>query len=165
MAAMRAGNYLSDAAKYGGVGYSTVKRWIKWGHPEYDPANDTDAKNPPPKALAKYRTFRAALEAAEASAIVEAVAELRAAGKKDWRAAEAFLKRRASATWGTDHVAVDHSGEVAMAGPVLDALAEYADVLHDLAAPAPTCTCLPGMADDEYVPGCPTHDPETGAHQ
>lgn len=137
VAAMRAGNYLTDAAAYAGVGYSTVRRWLRWGDPDYNPETDADRSNPAPRALAKYRAFRAAVREAEGAAIVEAVAELRAAGRKDWRAAEAFLKRRASSTWGTDHVAVDHSGEVAVGGPVLDALAEYADVMRELAGEDP----------------------------
>jgi hypothetical protein len=88
--AVRAGNYISVAARYSGVSQDTVHEWIQRGRGE----------DPDRPALKIYRDFASDIDAAEAAAEVAAVLHWRAAMPKDWHSSEKWLERRQPERWG-----------------------------------------------------------------
>lgn len=88
--AIRAGNYASVAARYCGVGESTLAEWLARGR-------GTDSSRPVSKI---YQDFAQAVDEAEAGAEVAAVLHWRAAMPKDWHASERWLDRRIPHRWG-----------------------------------------------------------------
>jgi transposase len=80
-----------------GIDYFTFRRWMQAGEKAR---------------TGKYREFCEAVKRAESTCKANMAAVIaRAANDGDWRAAEAYLKRRDRANWG-DQVAVEHSGDV-----------------------------------------------------
>ena len=94
ISALRAGNYLETAARYGGIAYDTLNDWVKRGHTEKD---------------GKYRQFSEAVENARAEAEVSAVATVRAASRDQWQAAAWWLERSQPGRWGRKD-RVEHEG-------------------------------------------------------
>ena len=86
---VRAGNYVSVAARYCGVGERTLADWIARG-------NGTSER--PSSRL--YVQFVQDLEAAEAGSEVTAVLHWRAAMPKDWHSSERWLRTRLPERWG-----------------------------------------------------------------
>jgi len=85
--AVRGGNYLETAARFAGISYPTLRRWIQ-------KADDPDA---PPE----YEEFRDALEKARADAEVLALAKIqKAATEGAWQASAWYLERSAPEKWG-----------------------------------------------------------------
>jgi len=85
--AVRGGNYLETAARYAGLSYSTLRRWIL-------KADDPDA---PPE----YGEFRDALEKARADAEVASLAKIqKAASEGAWQASAWYLERSWPERWG-----------------------------------------------------------------
>jgi hypothetical protein len=85
--AVRGGNYLETAARYAGLSYSTLRRWIL-------KADDPDA---PPE----YVEFKEALEKARADAEVASLAKIqKAAGEGAWQASAWYLERSWPERWG-----------------------------------------------------------------
>jgi len=80
------GQHLETAARRAGVRPSVVQAWID--------AADT------PQCPMDIAEFVLQVQRAEASAEAQLVEEWRAATDRDWRAAEALLKRRFSERWG-----------------------------------------------------------------
>jgi transposase len=98
--ALRAGNYVEVAARYGGIGYSTMRTWIERGEKETD---------------GPYRDFMEAVEKARAEAEVGMVAVVKNAARTQWQAAAWWLERSFPARWGRrDRTDVDHSGTVTL---------------------------------------------------
>ncbi len=132
---MRAGNYLETAARASGVAPQTVYRWMKFGDPDFDPTSwNADAANQKvPKDLTNYRAFRDAVIRAEAEAEAVAVAVIRRSAVKDgdWKAAEAYLKRRHPTRFG-DRNRIDATVKADVGGPVAAALEDFAAMLDDL---------------------------------
>lgn len=83
--ALKAGATRVDAATSAGVSYITFLSWLKRG--------ETARKG-------EYLEFLNAVTIAEASVRVTLAERLVIAGNDDWRAAEAYLKRRDPANWG-----------------------------------------------------------------
>lgn len=136
---MRAGNYLETAARASGVAPNTVYRWMTFGDPDFDPTtwNEETTHAKVPKDLAPYRTFRDAVTRAEAEAEAVAVAVIRRSAVKDgdWKAAEAYLKRRHPTRFG-DRNRIDANVKADVGGPVAAALEDFAAMLDDLASDA-----------------------------
>jgi hypothetical protein len=85
--AVRGGNYLETAARYAGLSYHTLRRWVL-------KADDPDA---PPE----YREFKEALEKARADAEVASLAKIQKAGSEGaWQASAWFLERSWPERWG-----------------------------------------------------------------
>jgi hypothetical protein len=85
--AVRGGNYLEVAARFAGITYPTLRRWVL-------KADDPDA---PPE----YREFKEALEKARADAEVAALAKIqKAASDGAWQAAAWYLERSWPEKWG-----------------------------------------------------------------
>src|SRR5438046_4172454 len=78
--ALQMGNYRNVAAVYAGISEPTFHRWMADPRPE-------------------FREFRAVVEQAEAEAEVTVVANLVETSKRDYRAAIAWLERRAPDRW------------------------------------------------------------------
>jgi transposase len=78
-------NYAETAAGCAGIGKSTYYRWMKRGE---------DEESGP------YREFKDAVRLAEAEAEMKALAMVRDAAPRDWRAATWFLERRFPHRWG-----------------------------------------------------------------
>jgi transposase len=100
VAAVRAGNHIEPSAVSAGISPATYHRWMKRG---------AKAKS------GIYREFHEAVKWAEADAEVHAVAVVRKAMTKDWRAAFQYLERRHPDRWrrresieheGTQHLVV-----------------------------------------------------------
>src|SRR4051812_28516672 len=100
---VRAGNYLAAAARAAGVSDNTARKWLRRGE-------GTDDREQAPE----FAVFAAAVRHAEAEAEDHAVAALNDAMLVDWRAAEAFLKRRFPDRRG-DRAALEHSGGLGLA--------------------------------------------------
>lgn len=88
--AIRAGNYLTVAARYCGVSPTVVHEWIARGRGEH-------SRMPRAKV---YTDFANAVDEAEAGAEVAAVLHWRSAMPKDWHSSEKWLKVRQPERWG-----------------------------------------------------------------
>lgn len=87
ISAVRGGNYLSTAAQFAGISYSTLRRWIL-------KADDPDAPD-------EYRVFREEIEKAQADGEVAALAKInKAASEGAWQAAAWYLERSRPESWG-----------------------------------------------------------------
>ena len=85
-----------DAAESAGVWYNTFNEWMKSGE---------EAKS------GKFYEFNVAVRQAEAQCRLNMTRVIQsAAAKGDWKAAEAYLKKRDRANWG-DNVDVTSGGE------------------------------------------------------
>lgn len=93
---MKQGNYLETAAAAAGVWSDTVRSWVRRGVKE---ADRRERGLRPRESEEPFLTFAADFKAAEAVAEADAVKALIEAGKQDWRAMEAFLKRRHPRRW------------------------------------------------------------------
>ena len=94
--ALQIGATYKDAAEAAGVDYDTYNEWIKAGKA---------AKS------GRFYEFSEAVRKAEAQARLNYLSTIaQAAAKGDWKAAEAFLKRRDRANWG-DAVDVTTGGQ------------------------------------------------------
>lgn len=87
--AVRAGNYVSVAARYCGVSEKTLFDWLQRGRGEH----------PTRSASRIFVDFVRDLDAAEAGGEVAAVLHWRAAMPKDWHSAEKWLKVRQPERW------------------------------------------------------------------
>ena len=87
--AIRAGNHLNVAARYGGVSYGTLMMWMDKGR-KAKSRNGRDGI---------YLEFLEAVEEAEAGAEVAAVLHWRSAMPKDWKAAQKFLEVKYGERW------------------------------------------------------------------
>ena len=83
--ALNAGATRVDAANSAGIDYLTFLRWLQRG--EKSTKGD-------------YRDFCNAVTRAEADVRISLANSLAVQGKTDWRAAEAYLKRRDPVNWG-----------------------------------------------------------------
>lgn len=92
--AIRAGNYANVAARYAGIDESTFYRWLERGENE-------------PSGI--YCEFRKSVKDAESTAEVQAVAEVRAAGRESWQASMTWLERKFPDRWGRKEKH-EHSG-------------------------------------------------------
>ena len=94
--ALQIGATYKDAAEAAGVDYDTYNEWIKAGKA---------AKS------GRFYEFSEAVRKSEAQARLNYLSTIaQAAAKGDWKAAEAFLKRRDRANWG-DTVDVTTGGD------------------------------------------------------
>ena len=94
--ALQIGATYKDAAEAAGVDYDTYNEWIKAGKA---------AKS------GRFYEFSEAVRKSEAQARLNYLSTIaQAAAKGDWKAAEAFLKRRDRANWG-DVVDVTSGGQ------------------------------------------------------
>jgi len=85
--AVRGGNYLETAARYAGISYQTLRRWLL-------KADEPDA---PPE----YVAFKEQLEKARADAEVAALAKIqKAASEGAWQASAWYLERSWPERWG-----------------------------------------------------------------
>lgn len=93
--ALQIGATYKDAAEAAGVDYMTFRTWIERGQEGKKPFNE----------------FFEAVRRTEAQARLNYLSTIaQAAAKGDWKAAEAYLKRRDRANWG-DAVDVTTGGE------------------------------------------------------
>ena len=112
--ALQIGATYKDAAEAAGVDYDTYNEWIKAGKA---------AKS------GRFYEFSEAVRKSEAQARLNYLSTIaQAAAKGDWKAAEAFLKRRDRANWG-DVV------DVTSGGQAITLVVKYAD---DNDKPTPT---------------------------
>lgn len=96
MQVVRAGNYLTVAAQFAGVGNSTLKSWLARGRIA-SAAEDRGEDIPPEER--RYLDFLAAVSAAEVHAEVLAATAWRSKVTEDWRAARDFLRYRVPDRW------------------------------------------------------------------
>ena len=93
--ALKIGATYKDAAEAAGVAFNTFNEWVKRGEEGHKPFN----------------AFYESVRKAEAQARLNYLTTIaQAAAKGDWKAAEAYLKRRDRANWG-DAVDVTTGGE------------------------------------------------------
>ena len=90
--AVRAGAFLSTAARYAGVGESTLMNWMARGRA----CTNRNGKDK------IYREFLEEIDMAEASSEVAANLQWRAAWAKDWHAAEKWLGSRYPERYGAN---------------------------------------------------------------
>lgn len=96
MQVVRAGNYLSVAAQFAGVGVSTLQSWMARGRA----AQATlDRGEELPEEEQRYLRFLGAVSAAEVNAEVFAATAWRSRVGEDWRAARDFLRYRVPDRW------------------------------------------------------------------
>jgi transposase len=87
--AVGVGMFRRDAARYAGIGRSTLYRWLERGQADEAAGLETD-----------FHDLWARVSRAEAVAEVRMVATLTKAAERDWRAAVSFLERRYPERWG-----------------------------------------------------------------
>jgi transposase len=93
--AIQIGATYKDAAEAAGVSFDTFNEWMKAGR----------------EGSKKFSEFFELIRKAEAQARLNYLSTIaQAAAKGDWKAAEAYLKRRDRANWG-DNVDVTTGGE------------------------------------------------------
>lgn len=92
--AIRGGNYAVVAARYAGISTKTYYAWLERGERE-------------PNSI--YGEFLHAIKDAESTAEVQAVAEVRLAGRESWQASMTWLERKFPDRWGRREK-VEHSG-------------------------------------------------------
>lgn len=133
--AVRAGNYLSVAARAAGIHEATLYRWLERGRG--------------PAGREPYRAFCEALKEAEAAAEVHAVALIRQQMPQQWTAAMTFLERRFPDRWRRRDTV--YAEEAPALDPVEAVLADpetrrlVADLEERLAAaPSPNGASVPG---------------------
>ncbi len=90
--AVRAGAYLSVAARYAGISYATMMNWLKRGREASGRGGREQI----------YRDFVDEIEMAEAAGEVAANLQWRAAWAKDWHAAEKWLQVRYPERYGAN---------------------------------------------------------------
>lgn len=135
---VRAGSYPEVAAASVGVSSTTFYKWKTWGEDRVEGGKIR-------KARAGFREFREALDRAEAEAEMVAIANVRNAMEGDWRAAMAYLERRAPRRWrrrestwhagpgeGDSPLVLELEGKVDVGG--LDRLGEILDILDESGA-------------------------------
>jgi hypothetical protein len=93
---IRAGNYLNVAAKFAGIGDSTLRTWMARGRAAeatHQRGEDVDPEDE------RYRAFLAAVQQAETHAEVSAVTAWRSHFAEDWRASRDFLRAHHPDRW------------------------------------------------------------------
>ncbi len=90
ISALKAGNYFNHACVYAGVAPNTGEEWKSRGE-------GTD-KDRPVNAL--YANFAKAVREAESFVQVRMISQWQEQMPSDWRAIEAFMKRRYPSEWG-----------------------------------------------------------------
>jgi transposase len=93
---VRAGNYLTVAAQFAGVGISTLQGWLARGRKA---AAALDAGEEIPPEERRYLEFLAAVSQAEVHAEVLAATAWRSMVTQDWRAARDYLRYRVPDRW------------------------------------------------------------------
>ena len=93
--ALMGGSFLQPAAVYGGIDYSTLKKWMARGEAGEKP----------------YVAFRAVILDAIAKREVGYVATITAEGKRDWRAASWMLTHRYAKRWAQEKTKVEVTGK------------------------------------------------------
>jgi transposase-like protein len=88
-AAIGAGAERALAAKYAGIGESTLYRWLERGQRDERAGIES-----------KFRTFWSTVAKTEAEVQMRALAMIKVAGAKNWRAAIWMLERRYPERWG-----------------------------------------------------------------
>ena len=86
--AIAAGSHYEPACAYVGISYTTFRQWMQRGQ-------GTHSR----KSSAEYVDFVEAVHLAEAKGEISAIAAIRGATKKDWRAAAWMLERRHPDRW------------------------------------------------------------------
>mgnify|MGYP000932170085 CR=1 FL=1 len=107
--AIRAGNFRSAACGYAGIQYRTFQKWLAKGRAQ--PGS-------------KYGAFLREILEAEKSAEVEAVALVKAASRKNWKAAAWWLSTRFDRWKKTDRL--EHTGAGGKPIEVLHGLSDKA---------------------------------------
>lgn len=105
--ALRAGNYIDDAAAYAGVHKRSVFAWLEKGR-NADEADEQGLPLTPNERL--YQHFLHAVETARSQAVVRNVAIIQQAAQTQWQAAAWFLERTNPRKWGR-HETVEITGE------------------------------------------------------
>jgi hypothetical protein len=93
---VRAGNYLTVAAQFAGVGSSTLQSWLQRGRAAQALV---DRGEQLPDTETRYLEFLGAVSAAEVTAEVTAATAWRSRVTEDWRAARDFLRYRVPDRW------------------------------------------------------------------
>lgn len=89
LSALESGVFVSNACQIAGVAEKSFYNWIKRGQSE-DPADG------------EYREFLQSCEKTIAMTEASAVASIRSAGRRNWKACAWFLSRRHPRRWGRD---------------------------------------------------------------
>jgi len=122
------GNFFAPSCRAAGISPDTGHTWRAWGE-----GKQTYGTHKAPKDASMYVSFAADVARALDHGEVKAAKRLLLATKDDWRAAEAYLARRAPERWGRNRVEIEHSGSVEInAEAARDALKAYNDVFDDL---------------------------------
>jgi len=104
LAAIRAGNYLSTAAAYAGIGESTFHRYMEFGRTEPH---------------GHYHDLYEDVQLAQLDCEAKSVIMWRSHFQTDYRAIRDFLERRFPRRWGRSEKVV-HAGTVELTGPPAD---------------------------------------------
>ena len=89
--AIAAGSHYEPACAYVGISYRTFRDWMQRGQGEHKTRKSSE----------EYVQFAQAVQAAEAKGEISAIAAIRGATKKEWRAAAWMLERRHSDRWAS----------------------------------------------------------------
>lgn len=106
--AIRAGNYVDDAASYAGVSTRSVFGWLERGR--LAEAKAQEDGEPIPDTEAPFVQFLHDVESARSQAVVRNVALIQRAAETQWQAAAWYLERTNPRKWGR-HETVALTGE------------------------------------------------------
>lgn len=112
--AIRAGNFFSTACQIAGVSTSTFNDWMQRGG---DAASESKYVEDDP--VEPYKSFARDVRLAEAEGEQNLLADIRAAGKVDWKANAWILARRHKDAWGEQKgpIQIGTSGNVSIMLP------------------------------------------------
>lgn len=96
--AVRGGNYLDDAARYGGVTDRTVLNWMQKGREALAEVDGEDDLVAPEMEI--YVRFFRAIEKARSDAVVRNLTLVQRAAEDNWQAAAWYLERTNPRKWG-----------------------------------------------------------------
>lgn len=115
-----------------GVHPDTIRNWISWGNPKWEPREGTHEEAEAPKDRTPYFLFFQRYQAARAipAANIEAAWE-KVARDGNWNAAQAWLKAHRKDDYEADEVNVNVSGSVNVAHDIAETLRKYGDAFAD----------------------------------
>lgn len=125
LTAVRAGNYLDDAARYAGITDRTIFNWMKRGRDALDAAGGDDDLVDPDEQM--YVRFFRSVERARSAAVVRNLSIIQRAAEVNWQAAAWYLERTNPRKWGrrdTLEVTGEDGGPVQVSVTARETLAE-----------------------------------------
>lgn len=113
-----------------GIDRNTLRNWLNWGNPNWEPTSDRDHAETPDDREPYLAFFGKWRIARGRPAMVAEAAWLRAAKDGDWRASKAWLESHRRDEF-VDEITVNHQGSVGVVHDITKVLDDYAGAFDD----------------------------------